>query len=125
MKTIQKHHPINEKHFAVVEMRENYIYVWIAEWRKYLFGLITTDVRISAVKHFSLWVMKEEVIPACCGISTETSVDGRIMRLTNHRKNIDTFDINKEIEIAYNEFIEAKKATESFNRKLETVAHSI
>lgn len=111
-------HKINDNHVAVIEMRDNYIYLWISEIRNYFFGYIPVEVRLSDVKLFTLCIMdqKDEGYP--CTTYTTTSINGRIMNLSNHRRNIDTFDILNEIDVLYSGFLESKNKKELFDQKL-------
>jgi|SRR6187402_1935249 len=125
MRNIQKKHTINDSCYAIVEMRDNYIYLWIEEIRTCFFGLIKYGDRVSCVKHFSLWDIPEKENGRPCSTLTETRVYGRFMSIPNNKRNIDTFDIELEISIFYKEYIESQKRRFEFNKKLINVSTRI
>src|SRR5690242_53059 len=113
MKIVTKNYPINDNYFAVVEIDDDRVLIWIAENYKWFFGLFSNERRVSEIKLFRLSEDKDE--RTSCML--EGIFNGRHNRLPINNRNIDTFNVKKEIDIVYKSYTASARRRAEINRK--------
>jgi len=118
MKTT-KYMIIDKQHQAGVEIDGNQILLWIEQkYKHWFFG--TSFKRVTRPEWFKLVSTSDRY-----GCSVCSGFLGRIMTLTVQEKNIDTFDLSKEIKMLFSNYTQTIREQNTIDKKLSQFINSI
>lgn len=111
-----KKFPLGNDHIAVVEIEGYEIVMWVSKVNYYFFNLICTEPRVSKPKIFQLSHMD-----CNSGIVVSGSFAGTYQTLNLQVRNIDEFDLKKEIALMHKEYKQSLSEKEIFQEKLNNI----